>query len=279
MIGLKIKHWTVFAAVAFASLGAFAAQTLTIAVVPQFSARQVFSNWTPLLKRVGDLAGVEFKLRFYDSIPLFEAGFLAGEPDLAYINPYHMVMAKNAAGYQPIIRDDESRLSGILVVRKDSPVTKLSQLQGQRVAFPAPNAFGASLYMRALLAREAKVDIKPVYVKTHPNVYRHVLLGEAVAGGGVSRTLDDERNEVQTQLRVLYTTPNVYSHPIAVHPRVEPELAVRIQKAFLALAQDPANAELYKDILVPKPLKAQYSEYASLDKLDLDQFVVRAGPK
>lgn len=275
----KLKPWMVISILTLSGMSAVAAQTLTLAVVPQFAARKIFSDWTPLLKLVGEKAGVEFKLRFYDTIPMFEAGFTAGEPDLAYMNPYHLVMAKKASGYRPLIRDDASRLSGILVVRQDSTITQLSQLQGQTVAFPAPNAFGASLYMRALLANEAKIDIKPIYVKTHPNVYRNVLLGQAAAGGGVGRTLNDERTEVKTQLRVLYKTPEVYSHPIAVHPRVTPELAARIQKAFLDLAKDPANAALFKEVLLPKPVMAQFSEYAQLDELNLDKFVVNAAPK
>lgn len=252
---------------------AIAAQTLTISVVPQFSARQVFEDWTPLLKLVGEKVGAEFKLRFYDSIPLFEAGFQRGEPDLAYMNPYHAVMAKNAAGYEPIIRDDASRLSGILVVRKDSGIKSLSQLEGKTLAFPAPNAFGASLYMRALLTREAKINFKPVYVKTHPNVYRHVLLGQAEADGGVTRTLNEERDDVKSQLSILYTTPPVFSHPIAVHPRVAPELAKRIQSAILELAEKPQHQALFTAIRIPKPAKSVYAEYVGLDALKLESFV------
>ncbi len=258
---------------ALLSSAALAAQTLTISIVPQFSARQVFADWTPVLKLVGEKAGVEFKLSFYDSIPLFEAGFQRGEPDLAYMNPYHVVMAKNAAGYEPIIRDDANRLSGILVVRKDSQISSLSQLEGKTLAFPAPNAFGASLYMRALLTREAKINFKPVYVKTHPNVYRHVLLGQAEAGGGVNRTLNDERDEVKSQLKVLYTTPAVFSHPITVHPRVKPEVAKRIQSAFLEVFEKPENKELFKAILIPKPVKSVYDEYVVLDALKLEDFI------
>jgi phosphonate transport system substrate-binding protein len=261
------------------SLWATAAQTLSFSVVPQYPARQVFADWTPLLKKVGDMAGVEFKLNFYDSIPLFEAGFSAGQPDLAYMNPYHMVMAHKAAGYVPIIRDDKARLSGVLVVRKDSPIKKLADLEGKTVAFPAPNAFGASLYMRALLARQAKVNINAVYVKTHPNVYRHVLLGQAAAGGGVERTFNDEREEVKSQLRILFSTPAVFAHPIAVHPRLSPALAEKIQQAFVSLAQDPAHANLFKAVLIPKAVKASLNEYAPLEQLSLESFVVTSGSK
>lgn len=258
------------------STAVMAAQTLTISIVPQFSARQVFADWTPLLKLVGAKASVEFKLSFYDSIPLFEAGFQRGEPDLAYMNPYHVVMAKKAAGYEPLIRDDAARLSGILVVRKDAGIESLAQLNGKKLAFPAPNAFGASLYMRALLTREAKINFTPVYVKTHPNVYRHVLLGQADAGGGVNRTLNDERDEVKSQLKVLYTTPPVFSHPLAVHPRVQPDVAQRIRSAFLELSESPEHKDLFKAVLIPKPVKSSYAEYISLDALKLESFVESA---
>lgn len=272
----RLQQWLGCAVLGTAALSVQAATELSFSVVPQYAARQVFSDWTPLLKKVGEIAGVEFKLRFYDSIPMFEAGFVKGEPDLAYMNPYHLVMANKAAGYKPIVRDNKARLSGILVVRKDSPIKDMSQLSGKTVAFPAPNAFGASLYMRALLARQFKVDIQPTYVKTHPNVYRHVLLGQAAAGGGVERTFNDERDEVKSQLRVLYKTPEVFPHPVAVHPRVGQALAKRIQDAFLSLAEDPANAALFKTVLIPVPAAAQLSEYMVLESLELDTFVVNA---
>ncbi len=117
---------------------------------------------------------------------------LNGEPDVVYRNPYHAVMAKKAAGYTPILRDDATRLAGILVVRKDSPITRVEQLDGATLAFPAPNAFGASLDMRALLTNELKIHFKPEYVTTHSNVFRHVISGRAQAGGAIRQTLAQE---------------------------------------------------------------------------------------
>ncbi len=105
-------------------LGASVAQTLSVAVVPQFPAEQIFRDWTPVLKEVSRLTGLDLKLKVYASIPEFETAFLNGEPDVAYMNPYHAVMAKKAVGYTPILRDDATRLAGILVVRKDSPITR-----------------------------------------------------------------------------------------------------------------------------------------------------------
>jgi phosphonate transport system substrate-binding protein len=184
-------------------------------------------------------------------------------------------MANESQGYVPIVRDNNRRLSGVLVVRNDSGITEVTQLDGKTVAFPSPNAFGASLYMRALLKEQEKVDIEPVYVMTHTNVYRHVVTGRAAAGGGVRRTLDREPESLRVQLRILYETPETYPHPIVVHPRVPEAQRERIQKALLELRQTAETARLLKRIQIPNPTATGLQDYQELQDLGLERFVVQ----
>jgi phosphonate transport system substrate-binding protein len=190
------------AVTAQAQSAADAARGLTVAVVPQFTVLQIHKDWTPFLERVSRDSGVTLTLKSYQSIPAFEADLLKGVPDIAFMNPYHQVMAKRAAGYVPLVRDSKL-LTGVLLVRRDSPVRALKDLSGGKLAFPAPNAFGASLYMRALLAEQEGVKIEPVYVKTHSNVFRQVILGEAAAGGTVNGAFSREPAAVTEQVRVI----------------------------------------------------------------------------
>ncbi len=256
------------------NLGARAAQTFSVAVVPQFPPEQIFRAWTPVLNEVSRLTGLHLKLKTYASIPEFETAFLNGEPDFAYMNPYHAVMARKAAGYTPILRDDASRLTGILVVRKDSPITRVDQLNGATLAFPAPNAFGASLYLRALLTEEQNIHFKPEYVTTHSNVFRNVIIGRVQAGGAVRQTLEHETPELQAQLRVLYETPSTYPHPVTAHPRVPTQAREALLQAFLKLGANPAFAEQLKAIQISTPAKADFKDYAPLEKLGLERFAV-----
>lgn len=257
-----------------ATLSASAATTLTFAVVPQARAEKVSDDWQPVLTELSRQTGVDFKLLTYRSIPNFEAAFLKGEPDFVYLNPYHAVMAKKAAGYLPIIRNDNQPLNGILVVRKDSAIERVEQLDGATLAFPAPNAFGASLLIRSLLREKFKINIKPLYVTTHANVYRNVLLGQASAGGGVLHTLENESPEIQAQLRVLYEAPPTASHPIAAHPRVPAKVRDTVQRAFLKMGADATFAARLHIIALSVPVKADYSrDYAPLQKLQLERLV------
>lgn len=251
-------------------------ETYVWSVVPQFTGIAVHRDWTPLLRYLESVLGYDFKLRIYDSIAQFEVGFLEGKPDFAYMNPYHAVMAHNAQGYVPLVRNAQRLLEGIVVVRKDSTVTDVKQLNGATISFPSPNAFAAALYMRALLRESEGIDFKPVYAGTHSNSYRQVLLGRVAASGAVKRTLRKEREETQEQLRIVYTTPAFPSHPLVVHPRVPEEVRQAVQQAILDLNKTEEGRAILEPILLfPASVAVYEADYAPLLKLNLDRYVVR----
>ena len=246
-----------------------------LAVVPQFTPSEEHRSWSPIVEKLSRAIGQQIEIKTYPSIQKFETAFLNGEIDLAYMNPYHAVMAKRAQGYIPLLRDDANRLTGILLVQRDSPIKSIKELNGKELAFPAPNSFAASLYMRALLAEQEKISITPRYLKTHSNVYRHVIMGEAVAGAGVNNTLKREPPEVQAQLRVLFETPGVAAHPLAAHPRVPEGLRQTVTNTLLEMQNDPAGQKLLADIQLPKPVRADYAkDYQPLEKLALEKYFV-----
>ncbi|MCP5267371.1 MAG: phosphate/phosphite/phosphonate ABC transporter substrate-binding protein [Burkholderiaceae bacterium] len=247
---------------------------LRLLVVPQFPATVIQGAWSPLIEAVGSLAGQAIELQYAPSIPEFETRFLAGEPDLVFLNPYHMVQARRSAGYRPLVRDGSRLLRGILVAQNDGPIGSVRDLDGHHVAFPAPNAFGASLYMRALLAENEHIDIVPEYVRTHANAYLHVLLGRAAAAGGIRATLGREQPSVRDRLRVIYETPGAQPHPLAAHPRVPAEIASRIATALVDIGKH--RPDLLRPTTLNRPVAADYeNDYAPLEKLGLERYVVK----
>lgn len=249
------------------------AEDFTWSVVPQFTNTAIHHDWIPILKELEKRTGHSFTLKRYESFNEFEAGFLEGKSDFCYMNPFHIVMAKKAQNYIPLIRDDKSKLTGIITSRKGSNIRTLSDLKGQKIAFAAPNAFAASLYMQSLLKNKEQIDFTPVYAGTHSNAYRHVLIGQAKAAGGVYRTLNKEPLEVQAALQVIYQTPSTPTHAIVAHPKVPAKIQKEIQLAMLALAQTEKNQNLLNAILIPRPVKASYQQdYQILEQLKLAPF-------
>lgn len=249
-------------------------KSYTLAIVPQLRATEIYAKWTPFVKRLSQELGIDIQLTTYPSIPQFEADLLKGVPDFVYMNPYHVVMKKKEEAYIPLVKD-KTPLVGILVAKKGGKVKSIKDLKGAEIAFPAPNAFAASLYMRALLTEQEKIKFTPLYVKTHSNVYRHVTLGMAGAGGGVSRTLKKEPGEIQDQLNVIYETPASASHPIAANPKLPASLRDKVVTAIQKLAKDGANKEMFENIAMPEPVDADYQkDYLPLKKLGLEKYVV-----
>ena len=247
----------------------------TLGVVPQFDSRKILSIWRPILDEIEQQTGIRIRLEGSSSIPKFEKEFQAGKFDFAYMNPYHMLIAHNSAGYQPLVRDHGRQLHGILVVRKDDPIADLSDLQGAMVAFPAPNALGASLMLRAELQGARQIDIEPNYVKSHTSVYLNVVTGMAAAGGGVQKTLSQQPAEIRDQLRVLHRTTKVAPHPLAVHSRVPTKLGERVRQAFLSLGESEAGRAMLSKIPMKQIGIATLDDYRSLEKLGLEPYYVK----
>jgi phosphonate transport system substrate-binding protein len=214
---------------------------------------------------------VEIEITPYNSMAQFEADIAKGAPDFVYMNPYHQAVP--AKSYIPLVKD-KSPLIGILVARKGSSVSSIKDMNGKEIAFPAPNAFAASLYMRALLAEKEKLQFTPQYVKTHSNVYRSVAFDKSVGGGGVKMTLAKEPDDVKSQLIVVYETPGTASHPLAAHPRVPEALRNKLSKTILAMAGDPSAKALLTNIQLPEPVEADFQrDYLPLKKLGLEKYV------
>lgn len=245
----------------------------SIGVVPQFAPIAILKKWNPFVEYLSSETGFAFELDTSESIPEFEKEFLKGKFDFAFMNPYHEVKAKEQQGYLPIVYDKSKKLVGILVVRKDDPIKAVNELDGKKIAFPSPNAFGASQYMRALLAERENITIIPHYVKTHDNVYRNVILGRTVAGGGVNKTLKRQPVEIQEQLRIFYETPGVTSHPFSVHPRVPDKVRDAVVDAILKLYEQDEGKEILIRVSLTQPVKADYQkDYGYLENLNLEQY-------
>ena len=246
----------------------------TFGVVPQFDARRIETIWRPILDAVGKKAGVSFELEGAPSIPQFEQAFSSGAYDFAYMNPYHALVANRVQGYLPLLRDVQRALSGIIVVRKDNPITAPRELDGKTVVFPAPNALGASLIPRAEFQRTFGITIIPRYVKSHTSVYLNVFLQQADAGGGVQQTFEQQKPEVRNALRILYRTPKVPPHPIVAHPRVPEDVRLAVQNAFLELSSQPEGAALLSKVPISHIGLTSLEEYQPLKSMHLEDFYV-----
>ena len=243
-----------------------------VGVVPQFEPRELHNIWHPILTYLSEQSGHHFELRGMPSIPAFEKALLRGEFDFVYANPYHLLLANQQQGYQPLLRDVGRTLYGILVIPKDSPIQSPSELNGKSVAFPAPNALGASLMMQADLLDQFNSRVIPHFVKTHDSVYLNVILQHSVAGGGVQNVLNQQSQQIQNSLRILYKTREVAPHPIAAHPRVSAEDQLQFVDLMLRWGESHEGREVLSKIPMKEIGLASLVDYLPLSEMGLERF-------
>lgn len=248
-------------------------QVYVFGVAPQREARVIHDVWRPILDEVEKHTGVRFELVTRPTRAVFEHESMEGRFDLTYMNPYLTAKAIRAQGYIPLVRDVKKKLSGIIVVHKDSPIRNIRGLEGKVVAFPDPVSFAASLLPRAFLAR-AEIDIKPRYVQSHGSVFLNVALGQVDAGAGAERLLDEQPLEVRDKLRIVDRTPTYAAHPVSAHPRVPAAVRERVQAAFLALGDTAEGRKLVERIPVSEIGPAAAGDYTPLLRLGLEKFYV-----
>lgn len=222
--------------------------TLSFAIVPQQSATRLAKIWAPLLQEISERIGKKLVFATTKDIPSFEACLAQGAYDFAYMNPYHYVVFHEKTGYRAFARQKDKLLKGLIVVRNDSPFTKLSDLNGKMIAFPSPAAFGASVIPRAEMVAQ-NVQFEPRYVKSHDSVYRAVAAKIIPAGGGVIRTFNTVSPDIRAQLRVIFRTDGYTPHAFAAHPNLSSETLQSVLDAFLALSVSSS------DLLVPLGMK------------------------
>jgi len=244
----------------------------SVGVVPQFEIRRLHRIWRPILDQVERRTGHRLQMIGSPTIPDFEREFLAGSFDFSYMNPYHVVLASDQAGYIPLVRDVGRTLHGVLVVKAGSGIEKISDLQGKVIAFPAPNALGASLQMRRELTDKFGIDFKPSYVKSHDSVYLNVALGQAAAGGGVQKTLERQKAPLRMRLKVIFNTTPVSPHPFAAHPRVPESVRQEVKQALLDLGATAEGRQLLSKVPIERIGSASMADYEPLRQQGLERF-------
>ncbi|MFC4701210.1 phosphate/phosphite/phosphonate ABC transporter substrate-binding protein [Glaciecola siphonariae] len=223
-------------------------QTLSFGVVPQQSAKKLAATWGPIIAQLSERTGIDIRFETAPNIPAFEARLANKAYDIAYMNPYHYVQFSASAGYKAIAKQIDKQIQGIIVVNADSSITSLEQLNGTKMAFPAPLAFAAALIPQASLRKQG-IDFTPVYVKSHDSVYLNVSKGFFEAGGGIVRTLDASPVQVKDHIRVLWKSEGYTPHAVAVSSAMPADI-VQIIMRELMLIQD---AQLLGAIGFAKP--------------------------
>lgn len=255
ILGLSLSFVTLFAT------------NITLGVVPQQSPLKLSKKWLKITTYLKNETGINVVFNTEKSIPQFENSLYRGNYDIAYMNPYHFIVAKDKQNYRAFVRAKKN-IVGILVAKEEQiNFEDTENLKGKRFLFPAPNAFAATLLTKYELRNKYGFDIekdaKALYVNSHDSVYKGISRNIGYLGGGIIRTFNNfTENSDKDKINIVYKTKPYPSHPFAYHPRVSRTVINKIEKAIINMPKD------LKAILSIKEFKKiDNSEYDIIEDL------------
>lgn len=201
-------------------------------VHPLHNPQRLFEVFGPMMEYLSNnIEGVSFRLEASRNYPAFDQKLYAQKFDFALPNPFQTINAVDK-GYQVFGKIGLDRnFRGIILVRKDSRIEKVSDLKGEAVSYPAPTALAATMMPQYYLQShgiDVMTELDNRYVGSQESAMMNVYLGLTKAAGTWPPPWNEfrkQRPEVAAELRVIWDTEPLVALGLVVLPRV-PEAIV-----------------------------------------------------
>ena len=219
-----------------------AQEPLAFWIHPYLPATELIKRFTPLARYLEDKLSRPVTIKIEKSYQAHINRVGNDEFDVAFMGPSSYVNMSNTYGKKPLLARLVVRgkpvFFGMIIVRKDSPISSLKDLKGKSFAFGDPNSTMSHLVPRYML-KKAGVSVNDLkkyeYLHTHHNVALGVLGGYYDAGGVKEEVFHQYR---ERGLRMLAKSPPISEHPFAARTTMPPALVKALRKAFLELNRD-----------------------------------------
>lgn len=154
-------------------------------VHPLHNPERLFEVYNPLVSYINQrLQGAQLRLEASRNYAAYDEKLFSGHFDFALPNPYQTVKSTEH-GYRIFGKmGDDQNFRGIILVRKDSHISKVSDLKGKKVSYPAPTALAATMMPQWYLYKhglDIQKDIQNLYVGSQESSIMNVYLGKVAA--------------------------------------------------------------------------------------------------
>ncbi len=212
--------------------------------VNQFDIKLTAAYWNPIIQYVSEKSGVSLNLKIGRTSADTTSYVLAQEVEFVFSN--HLFSPeREKLGWKVFGRLQVAPVHGQIVVPADSPITDLSQLRGQEVAFPGPEALVAYKFPYAHLLSKG-IDVKVVFGGNQSGALAQLFAGKVKAVGGNSQLIEGYANRENRTFRVLWSSEAVHDLALMVSGKVPEKDARAVAAAFFNMHKDPQGREILR---------------------------------
>jgi len=233
-------------------MAGIASAEIKLGTVPRLSASELHRMYTPLAEYLAKETGEKVSIVVPKDFPAFKEAAKNGQMDIGFANPLLYVEIKDKVNIEPLALSSEvksgTRLRGIIIVRKDSGIERITDLKGKKFVFMDKDSPAGYLFQLLLLNKagfDTKKDITVLpFAKRHDKVVQSVFDRTADAGGIREDELEKVKDKVDiSQIRIVGYTDYFPNWPLFATPKLKAETATKIKAALLKLKPNDPNNE------------------------------------
>lgn len=200
--------------------------------------------------------------------------------DLLLESPLTAAIISKKSGSIPFLRRWKDRVPqyhSLFIVRKDSPVETLDDINGKTIAFEDPGSTSGYLLPKIYLIQKGfnvsqfpgKNNIAFVFSGNGKNTPLWVVERKADAGALSNLDLENTPVSIREELKVIDRTIDVPRHVVSYRSGLDPVLAGKIRQIFLNMDKDPQGIEIMN--ITEKTKK--FDEYSEEEILNISRMV------
>lgn len=205
--------------------------------VNQYGINLTAEYWNPIIAYVTEKSGVPLELKIGRTSADTTSYVLAHEVEFVFSN--HLFSPeREKLGWKVFGRRQTPPIQSQIVVPADSPVTELSQLQGQEVAFAGPEALVIYKIPYAHLLSK-NIAVKPVFAGNNDAALTQLFNRKAVAAGSNSQLMEGFAAREGKSYRVLWSGPALHDLALLAASDVPDKDVKAVANAFVQMHADP----------------------------------------
>ncbi|WP_026675494.1 phosphate/phosphite/phosphonate ABC transporter substrate-binding protein [Alkalihalobacterium bogoriense] len=234
---------------------------LVMGFVPSQDSANIADTIAPLADRLSEELGIPVRGEVMTNYTATVEAMGNNQVHIGFLPPFGYVLGTERYDHiQAVlksVRHGSSTYKAQYVVRTDSDIQSLEDLEGKIWAFADPTSTSGYLFPAAQLMDDYGVtDVENFFSNLitaggHDNALIQVLEGDA----DVATTFDDARTaieedypEVMDELRILDYTDDIPNDTISVSTNLPQDLIDRIIEVFLSFNDDPEMIEIMESV-------------------------------
>jgi phosphonate transport system substrate-binding protein len=230
----------------FSTRGVDTPREYIVGIHPLHNPKRLVEVYGPIVDQLNaSIPQAHFRLEASRNYEGFDKKLYGRHFDFAMPNPYETLRSLNF-GYHVFGKmGNDEMFRGIILVRKDSGIRKVTDLKGKKVSFPAPTDLAATMMPQYYLHThgiDVNRDIENLYVGSQESSILNVLRGHVAAGATWAvpwKSFQQESPKLAAQLEVKWQTESLPNNSWVVRDDVPPTLAEKVSKVLVGLNGTP----------------------------------------